>query len=430
MKLIITESFFDFLTEATSEEIHAKYYSGIPIDIFNQLISSDPTTVNNKMGKYSKWILNLYNKKMLKLEDLYKVKEYLEYYHKFINKIQEKDINKIASLPDLYTIISPFQSDPNQSSSKSDETRKIKEDAEKVFEDSDWLVIVPKTKEASCYYGKNTQWCTAASNNNMFDEYNKEGKLYININKKTNKKYQFNFETSSFMDERDTDIKKPISESINMSDGLIEFYKTNIQPGFFARFFYKEFKPVTENGQTSNNRRVGIIEKFSEVLLDENYERISKIYTHIYEFIDGISVITDIQNNEGLMNINGDELIKPNYQEVEYGRGGSDYIGLNSVNSYSVYDKNSNKIVVTLDNKIYYAHVIKDNLYPCIEVGDSFLFAIFNIKERKFKSDFIFNGLPYSGKGPKKCMVYDPKTHEHIGYAEVQQNGDYKIVEE
>ena len=67
------------------------------------------------------------------------------------------------------------------------------------------MIIVPHTEEASCYYGKGTQWCTAANNgNNMFEYYNDNGNLYININKLTHEKYQFHFETDSFMDETDS----------------------------------------------------------------------------------------------------------------------------------------------------------------------------------------------------------------------------------
>jgi hypothetical protein len=39
-------------------------------------------------------------------------------------------------------------------------------------------------KEEACYYGRGTRWCTAARENNMFDEYNKADILYVIIPKK------------------------------------------------------------------------------------------------------------------------------------------------------------------------------------------------------------------------------------------------------
>ena len=133
---------------------------------------------------------------------------------------------KYKSLQELYSVVEPFISNPDQAATKSEEVRKIKEGAEKVYEDEKWIVIVPHTQEASCYYGKGTQWCTAADNSyNYFDHYNKQGLLYINILKGTDTKYQFHFETGSYMDATDTDILHPVAETIGLTDELVNFYK-------------------------------------------------------------------------------------------------------------------------------------------------------------------------------------------------------------
>lgn len=431
MKLIMTESAFNLLLEATANEIHEKYYNNIPSNIFRELIDSDPTTNGQKMGKYSKWIINLYVKNNLKLEDLYKVKEYLEYYNKYINKIEVKDINNIKSLSDLYKIISQFKEEPNQASSKSDEIRKIKEGADKVYEDSDWMVIIPKTKEASCYYGKGTQWCTAAENNNMFDDYNYDGKLYININKKDKKKYQFHFESSSFMDETDSTINRPVPREINMTKGLLEFYKNNINPILFKNLLFYKLERLRNDDEVLTNRYVSVLGHYSKSLLDENYNEISKEYKEINDFINNISIVKDIQDNLGLINIDGKELIKPKYKEIDYGRYGSNYIGLDDYknNEYSIYDINKNEIVSTLNVKIYNTHIIEDNFYSSTLVDGLYLYSIYNIPEKKFITDYIFNTLPYYRNGPKTCEIYDKEKHEFVHTAEVQQNGDYKIID-
>ena len=220
------------LLEATLDDIYTKYYSNIPQDEFWQIIKADPTyneQKSQKMGKYGKWLLNLYKQGKLKNEDLYKATDYLSYFVKYYNKITEKDINKLPDLPSLYNIIKPYKeaSDNGEdiATSKSDEVRRIKEDAEKVFEDTQWLVVVPHTQEASCYYGKNTQWCTAATDSyNMFNQYNNKGPLFINIRKTDGKKFQFHFETNSFMDETDTPIRTPIAKTIGLNANLVQYY--------------------------------------------------------------------------------------------------------------------------------------------------------------------------------------------------------------
>ena len=229
--ITITESqMFDLILEAaTIQDIHQKYYSNIPQDIFQEIISDDPTynaEKPNKMGKYGKWLLGIYLKGNLKTEDLYKATQYLQTFIKFNGKIEQKDIMKYKSLQELYSVVEPFISNPGQAATKSEEVRKIKEGAEKVYEDEKWMVIVPHTQEASCYYGKGTQWCTAADNSyNYFDHYNKKGLLYINILKGTDTKYQFHFETGSYMDATDTDILHPVAETIGLTENLVNFYK-------------------------------------------------------------------------------------------------------------------------------------------------------------------------------------------------------------
>ncbi len=228
--ITITESqMFDLILEAaTVQDIYQKYYSNIPEDIFQEIISADPTynpQNPQKMGKFGKWLLGIYLKGNLQTEDLYKATDYLSYFVKFNGKIQQKDIMKYKSLPELYSVVEPFIANPDQAASKSEEVRKIKEGAEKVYEDEKWMVIVPHTQEASCYYGKGTQWCTAATGSqNYFDSYNKQGLLYINILKGTDTKYQFHFETNSYMDATDKPILHPIAETIGLTDNLVNFY--------------------------------------------------------------------------------------------------------------------------------------------------------------------------------------------------------------
>ena len=86
-------------------------------------------------------------------------------------------------------------------------TQLSKGDAEEVFSNSEMRVVVPKDKEAACYYGQGTQWCTAStSSSNYFDTYNNDGPLYIIIPKNAHhegEKYQLHFESNQHMNEND-----------------------------------------------------------------------------------------------------------------------------------------------------------------------------------------------------------------------------------
>ena len=77
----------------------------------------------------------------------------------------------------------------NSRKSNKELEREAKSQTERLYEDDEVLVIRPKSFAASCYYGANTKWCTAAKDNSgYFEKYNRDGKLYYFIHKKDNVK--------------------------------------------------------------------------------------------------------------------------------------------------------------------------------------------------------------------------------------------------
>ena len=206
------------LLEATPEEIYNKYYNDIPFDTFKKIVSSDPASKLSgdridKIGPYSKILLNIFRNGNMKMEDLPKATEYLTYVYKHKVSLDIKNIQTIADIfpyiskhyvkntVDLSTIIRSLS--PNE--------------YEKVFEGNEWTILIPKTEKAACYLGVNTQWCTTwgplslnpnfRGRTNRFRQYNQSGPLYIIINNSDlNEKYQFHFPTDQFMDVNDKQI--------------------------------------------------------------------------------------------------------------------------------------------------------------------------------------------------------------------------------
>tara|TARA_R110002073_G_scaffold158446_1_gene313778 strand:- start:307 stop:918 length:612 start_codon:yes stop_codon:yes gene_type:complete len=68
-----------------------------------------------------------------------------------------------------------------------------KEGAEKIYEDTRWLIVRPFTIEASSMYGRNTQWCTVRNPNTIVDKihvslfygYLASGVMYYILDKST-----------------------------------------------------------------------------------------------------------------------------------------------------------------------------------------------------------------------------------------------------
>ena len=214
--------------------IHTKYYSDIPYNDYLYIVKiCDPTydSALGKMGKYTKWLLGMYRKGTFTRGDFGEARSMLIVFDRYKNRVQVRDVTQLHSMGELYQVVKPFM-EGDQAVSKSDEIRRTKQGAEKVYEDNKWLVVVPHTKEAAILYGKNTEWCTAAEKSeNMFDYYNNQGPLYINIDKISNRKYQFHFESKQFMDENDDEIESDIFDTIGATNGLIKFYEERVGIG-------------------------------------------------------------------------------------------------------------------------------------------------------------------------------------------------------
>lgn len=230
----------DLLNELSGEEIYQKYYSKIPYDDFISIVLSDPQSVVEdgkiqKMGKYVKLLISLFQKGGLQLEDTDKAKEYLEYVYQHRIPL---DVGKIKELADLYNVVKEYIVKDTKSL---DEILKIlSKDEFKVLHNGEkWFVFQPLTEKASCYLGVNTEWCTTwgpyslnkkhKDRSNMFNRYSPQGPLFIMIDKQNHdNKYQFHFESGQYMDRDD--------KKINVSEFIIRRENKEIFDYFFPSF--------------------------------------------------------------------------------------------------------------------------------------------------------------------------------------------------
>ena len=105
-------------------------------------------------------------------------------FDKYQSQLDKKDINQYNSFEELDSALLPIN--------QKQKDKELEGQAKKIYEKGDFVVIQPKTEEASCKYGSNTKWCVTSKGSGHFGRYTtgRQG-LYFIINKakSTNKNY-------------------------------------------------------------------------------------------------------------------------------------------------------------------------------------------------------------------------------------------------
>ncbi len=233
------------LTEGIAEL--KRQYPNISDNDYQQLIRMDPTYGGgNEIGKFGRWILDLYNlfvkdrlaeekyekakayvsqhpeakmppapvqKSIDKIEDFQKLPDLLSKFVKLAKDIKQP-ITNFKSVADLASAVRASEEQNIQVDEKAETNYQIFRDAisdglKVVYQDNDWVIGVPETYESSSHFKDPvTDWCTAYPD--MYERYIKEfgGKYYIHLNKHTGDLYQMHFESDQFKDASDAEIDK------------------------------------------------------------------------------------------------------------------------------------------------------------------------------------------------------------------------------
>ena len=157
------------------------------------------------------------NKPLIKKEDIYKYKDYLDIFDRNKSKYPIKDINAIKTQSELDDFIKKSVDIKNietkDISKQTGVPKALKYKDLKMGEvDGYEIYKIPKGSNdlygAACDLGSGTEWCTATGKTDgQFLNYIQYGPLYVIINKNNPKeKYQFSYESNQFMDAEDNNI--------------------------------------------------------------------------------------------------------------------------------------------------------------------------------------------------------------------------------
>jgi hypothetical protein len=104
-------------------------------------------------------------------ENLDKLSQALNKFEKISSNLPITDLYQYKSAGQLLSALSEYEQRLR---------RKVKpvNGGNVVYDDGRYFIVNPLTLDSSCYYGKGTKWCTAATNNTKFADYNQDGKLF------------------------------------------------------------------------------------------------------------------------------------------------------------------------------------------------------------------------------------------------------------
>lgn len=248
------------------EGIHdvRKYYPNIPDDVFMQIIKLDPTyRGGDSLGKYGKWILNLYNRGSITEDDFEEITPILQQFTTYRNRVANKDLNSYKTLQDLSDILASVVDDDSMLSPrqkvrflKNVKAGRVKvskeDDYDIVLDTPNYVVYVPNTHEASMKLGKGTKWCTAHENPQWYNHYTEDGgKLYIVKSKETGERWQYSDKSEDFLNQNDE--KFDIPALMRTDAKLSKFFEKYLRVDFYSfdgTWVYK-WEPIPKNLQSS-----------------------------------------------------------------------------------------------------------------------------------------------------------------------------------
>lgn len=144
--------------------------------LFDQFEQADPTT--NK--QYVQWIADRYSRQQYTIEQLPDITQALTKFDQNKKQFQIRDINQYKQVNDLIAAANSVQVEPSGKQQRNADRQRAYEESEIIYSGPEGVLASPKTEFASCWLGRNTDFCTARTKTlNLFSDYDQHGKLYV-----------------------------------------------------------------------------------------------------------------------------------------------------------------------------------------------------------------------------------------------------------
>lgn len=164
LRLVIKEAIIKFLFEGKIEDFVTQNPNFEP---YLSVLKEIPSPA------YLPWV----KKNIQDVQQLKNVIEILNVFYRNKSKMKKKDLYQYKNIEELMNAIEQLSSNSQQTCQA---VAQQLGDTELIYEDDEYCVVYPKTQKSSCYWGKNTEWCTAYTNSqNQFSFYS--GKLGIHL---------------------------------------------------------------------------------------------------------------------------------------------------------------------------------------------------------------------------------------------------------
>jgi hypothetical protein len=182
----VRREFVRLLTEAKIDQAIQKYADDSNMSLFlNEL------KIANVSPKYIPWLINqalkddwperiMQENQIIRLTKAWIVK--INRFDKMLKlnqiSVDKRDINQYENFEDLTAIVNSAEREYQVKV----KAKQGKKEVSKIYEDENYLLIEPKSEEASCTYGSGTKWCISATDSkNYFDEYAEKGARFLFI---------------------------------------------------------------------------------------------------------------------------------------------------------------------------------------------------------------------------------------------------------
>jgi len=168
------------LKEGRKEDLKKKYSDKFNEETLDWILNiSDLVDFNHK---YTDWVLKNTSIHSVK-NDIEILLDAIKTFDKYQSTLEKRDINQY-SYGELAKELLKIEERKKE--------KELEKQVDKIYEDGKFMVVKPKSEEASCKYGSNTKWCVTSKGSGHFRRYTSGRQaLYFIINKvnSTNKNY-------------------------------------------------------------------------------------------------------------------------------------------------------------------------------------------------------------------------------------------------